>query len=495
MNKVKKLAGQTVLYGLGSIIPKLLNFAILTPFYTRIFAPGVYGTVTELYAYVVILMVGITFGMETGFFRFGQNKHQLKAVFTSSFVFVGLLAAMFLILVQLTIGPLSNLIQYDDNPEYIKWFSYIIALDALAAIPFAKLRQQEKAMKFAILKMANVVVNIALVIFFFVIWPKLWSTNPDGGINRFYDPMMGVGYVFIANLLTSAVVFLLISTELKDLRGPLQANILRDLLKYSTPIVIIGIAGSINEVADKIMLKFWLPDSVVAMDIVGIYGASYKIAVLMTLFIQMFRYAFEPFLFAQSKDKDAKQLYAQILEIFFSLGLVIFLGVLLYMDFVKYYIDPKFWDGLVIVPIILLANLFLGVFYNLSVWYKINDLTRYGAWLAVGGAIITLVLNALLIPVIGYIGSAWATLACYTLMMVGSFFWGRKIYPIPYRADRLLINLAIALFLFGISIFLKPESFILRIGMNTILLILFLLWIERQQHLLRIFIPMSGRNK
>ena len=495
MNKVQKFAGQTALYGLGSILPKLLNFAVLTPFYTRIFLKNEYGTVTELYAYVVMLMVIISFGMETGFFRFGQNKHQMRAVFTASFSFVAALAVVFVILVQLLLEPLAGLIQYDDKPEYIRWFSYIIAIDAIASIPFAKLRQQERALKFAVLKLLNVVVNIGLVFFFFIIWPRMWAANPGTALNRLYDPGMGVGYVFIANLITSVIVLLLLSAELKDLKGPLRAGIMRDLLKYSAPIVVIGIAGSINEVADKILLKFLFPDSYQAMDMVGIYGANYKIAVLMTLFIQMFRYAFEPFLFAQAKEKDAKQLYALILEIFFSLGLVIFLSVMFYMDIVKYYIDPKFWEGLAIVPIVLLANLFLGVFYNLSVWYKINDLTRYGAWLALGGAAVTIILNALLIPVIGYMGSAWATLACYTLMMTASYLWGRKIYPVPYRIGKIFLNLAIALALFGLSELVKPGAFALRIGFNTILLAAFLVWIEKQLHILGILIPSGRRNK
>lgn len=495
MNQVKKLAGQTLLYGMGSIVPKLLNFAILTPFYTRIFATGVYGTVTELYAYVVILMVVITFGMETGFFRFAQNKHRLQAVFTSSFLFVAGLSVIFVLLIHLLIGPISGLIQYGDKPEYIKWFGYIIAIDAIASIPFAKLRQQEKALKFAIIKMLNVVVNIGLVVFFFIIWPKMWAANPSGGINRFYDPSMGVGYVFFANLITSGIVLLMLSAEMKDLKGPVQGKIMKDLLKYSFPIVIIGVAGSINEVADKILLKFWLPDSFEAMDIVGIYGANYKIAVLMTLFIQMFRYAFEPFLFAQSKGGDAKDLYAKILDIFFSLGLVIFLGVIFYIDIIKYYIDAKYWEGLAIVPIILLANLFLGVFYNLSVWYKINDLTRYGAWLAVGGAVITLILNAILIPIIGYMGSAWATLACYTLMMTGSYLWGRKIYRVPYRVDRFVINLGVALLLFGFSEIVKPEMLFARLAINSLLMVVFLIWIERQQKLISVLLPSRGRNK
>jgi O-antigen/teichoic acid export membrane protein len=489
LNKVRKLAGQTVLYGLGSIFPKLLNFAILTPFYTRLFAPGVYGTFTELYAYVVILMVVITFGMETGFFRYAQNRESLRSVFTTSFVFVSALSVVFVIVVRLLLGPISELIKYEHKPEYIRWFSYIIAIDAVAALPFAKLRQQEKAFKFAMIKILNVIVNIGLVVFFFVIWPKLWAANPGGGINRLYDPGMGVGYVFIANLITSAIVLLMLSAELKDLRGPFDLAVMKSLVKYSFPIVIIGIAGSINEVADKILLKFWLPDSYQAMDMVGIYGANYKIAVLMTLFIQMFRYAFEPFLFARSSDSDAKSLYARILDIFFGLGLVIFLGVLFNIDIIKYYIDPDYWDGLGIVPIILLANLFLGVFYNLSVWYKINDLTKYGAWLAVGGAIITIVLNALLIPVIGYMGSAWATLACYTLMMTGSFLWGRKIYPVPYRIDRMIVNLGAALFLFGLSLLLRPDNLAARLILNNVLLLAFLAWLEWKSKLLSVFLP------
>jgi len=495
LDKVKKLAGQSLLYGTGSIIPKLLNFAILTPFYTRIFAPGVYGTFTELYAYVVILMIVMTFGMETGFFRFAQNKAKLHTVFTTSFVFVGVLAMLFVIGVGLALKPIAELIQYEDKSEYIKWFSYIIAIDAIASLPFAKLRQQEKALKFAIIKMLNVVVNIGLVMFFFVIWPRLWAANPGEGINKLYDPNMGLGYVFIANLITSAIVLLMLSGELKDLKGPVNGKVLKDLLKYSLPIVIIGIAGSINEVAAKIFLKFWLPESYEAMDIVGIYGANFKIAVLMTLFIQMFRYAFEPFLFAQSKGGDSKDLYARILDIFFSLGLVIFLGVMFYLDIVKYYVDEKYWEGLGIVPIILLANLFLGVFYNLSVWYKINDLTRYGAVLAIGGAIVTITLNAILIPIIGFMGSAWAALACYALMMVASYLWGRKIYPVPYKVDRFVINLGVALTLFGLSELVKPDMLLPRLALNTLLLLVFLIWIERQQKLISILLPSRGRKK
>ncbi len=495
MDKVKKLAGQSLLYGTGSIIPKLLNFAILTPFYTRIFAPGVYGTFTELYAYVVILMIVMTFGMETGFFRFAQNKARLHTVFTTSFVFVGVLAVLFVIGVGLALRPIAELIQYEDKPEYIKWFSYIIAIDAIASLPFAKLRQQEKALKFAIIKMLNVVVNIGLVMFFFVIWPRLWAANPGEGINKLYDPNMGLGYVFIANLITSAIVLLMLSGELKDLKGPVNGKVLKDLLKYSLPIVVIGIAGSINEVAAKILLKFWLPESYEAMDIVGIYGANFKIAVLMTLFIQMFRYAFEPFLFAQSKGGDSKDLYARILDIFFSLGLVIFLGVMFYLDIVKYYVDEKYWEGLGIVPIILLANLFLGVFYNLSVWYKINDLTRYGAVLAIGGAVVTITLNAILIPIIGFMGSAWAALACYALMMVASYLWGRKIYPVPYKVDRFVINLGVALTLFGLSELVKPDMLLPRLALNTLLLLVFLIWIERQQKLISILLPSRGRKK
>jgi O-antigen/teichoic acid export membrane protein len=248
-------------------------------------------------------------------------------------------------------------------------------------------------------------------------------------------------------------------------------------------------------VAAKILLKFWLPETYEAMDIVGIYGANFKIAVLMTLFIQMFRYAFEPFLFAQADQKDSKQLYAQILEIFFALGLLIFLGVVFYLDFIKYYIDSRFWGGLSIVPLILLANLFLGVFYNLSVWYKINDLTRYGAVLAIGGSLITLVLNAILIPRIGFMGSAWAAVSCYALMMTGSYLWGRRFYPVPYRIDRMIMNLGAALVLFGVSHIFRPDGLWPRIAFNTFLMILFVVWIERQLGIIRILLSGRGGKK
>ena len=440
-------------------------------------------------------MVIISFGMETGFFRFAKDREQLSSAFSSSFLIVVSIAVIFVVLIHIVTEPVARLIQYDSNPEYIRWFSYIIAIDALTALPFAKLRQQNKALKFAVIKTLNVVINIGLVVFFFIIWPKIWAHNPDGWLGRMYNPITGVGYVFIANLITSGIVLLLLSAEFKDLRGPVSGSMIRKLLRYSYPIVIIGIAGSINEVAAKILLKFWLPESYEAMDIVGIYGANFKIAVLMTLFIQMFRYAFEPFLFAQADQNDSKSLYAQILEIFFALGLMIFLGVVFYLDFIKYYIDSRFWGGLGIVPIILLANLFLGVFYNLSVWYKINDLTRYGAVLAIGGSVVTIALNAILIPRIGFMGSAWAALSCYALMMTGSYLWGRKIYSVPYKIGRMLINLGVALALFGLSSILRPDNLWPRMALNTILFIVFLAWIERQLGLIRIFLTGRGGKK
>jgi len=477
---------------MGTIIPKVLNWAILTPFYTNVLGKEGYGSFTELYAYVVILNVIITFGMETGLFRFGHLSGKFKEVFTTSFLVVLVLSLLLVIGVNVFVEPLSQLIKYEDNQQYLVWFSLIIALDSVAAIPFAKLRHQQRPGKFARLKLANVGINISLVFVFLLIWPAIYAKNPDSVLCKFYNPDLGVGYAFLANLITSVIIFLLISGELKDLGRKLDKKIFIDLIRFSAPLVIVGIAGSINEVADKILLKFWSPEPGSSLEVVGIYGANYRVAVLMTLFVQMFRYAFEPFLFAQKSQEDAKVVYARIMEVFFGLGLLLFLGSLFYMDFVKFFIGKEFREGLGVVPIVLMANLFLGVFYNLSVWYKIKDLTRYGAILAVIGSVVTLSLNALLIPKMGYHGSAWATLACYTVMMVVSFLWGRRFYRVNYRIGKMLFHLVFALILFAISEWLRPDEMLWRIVFNTVLIIVFLGVLQASSKILSVLL---GREK
>ncbi|MBT3242684.1 MAG: polysaccharide biosynthesis protein [Bacteroidetes bacterium] len=487
MKQIRQLAGQTAIYGAGTILPKFLNWIILTPFYTRIFVDQAdYGSITELYAYVVILNVIVTFGMETGFFRFSQQNNSFRSVYTTAFLVVLVLATILVSGVNLFIKPLSELIRYEENWQYLSWFSIIVAVDCLAAIPFAKLRREERAKRFTILKLANISVNLLLIIFFLKLWPALYESHPDAWFTKWYDPELKVGYVFLANLITSISVLVLISGELRFLGGPLKKSILRDLLKYSAPLVIVGIAGAINEVADKIFLKFLLPESDSAMKEVGQYGASYRIAVIMTLFVQMFRYAFEPFLFARKK-KDGTEIYSQIMNLFVGMGLALFLFTVFYLDIFKVFLGPNYHEGLEVVPLILLANLFVGVFYNLSVWYKLSDLTRYGAVLAIGGSFVTIAANFILIPRIGYMGSAWATILCYFSMMLGSYLWGRKVMPIPYKIWDFLMMLLVALVMFAVHKWIDPGTDLIKYSINTVMLLSFLVLVNWRTGLMKIF--------
>lgn len=468
MNQVKKLAGQTMIYGLGSILPRVLNFLILTTFYTYLFGFKPYGILSELYAYLAVVLVVIEFGMESGFFRFAKDPEMVRRSFSHATGFVVLLAIIWMAAVYLFIDPLSASIHYQDNQNYIIWMAWIIAIDSAALVPFAKIRQDGKARRFTILKLANVFINVALVITFLVLFP--WMVKQNVSLPAWlYDPNLGVGYVFLCNLITSAFMFLLLVPELRTFQWKFDRAFAGKLLKYSAPLVIVGLAGAINDSGDKIFVGMITG----SREQTGIYAANYRIAVLMTLFIQMFRYAFEPFLFKVSKDKDSGETYALVMKYFVIAGLCLFLITALNIDVFKILIDKKYWQGLAVVPVVLLGNFFLGVYYNLSVWYKVKDLTRYAAIMACGGAVITVALNWLLVPRIGYIGAAWSTLACYTGMMVVSYFWGRKMYPIPYQTGYLLAWTTLAVALYAISALVKPDNFLIRVIWDALLMLVF----------------------
>ncbi len=499
MNQIKQLAGQTAVYGMGTIVPRLLNFAFLVPFYARTFESGGMGAITELYAYVVILNVIITLGMETGFFRFSQDKSQFRSVYTTAFLIVSILAILLIVFVRIFLNPIAAAIQYEDSKEFITWFSLIIALDSISAIPFAKLRRENRPRRFATLKLINVGITIALVFFCLKFWPAIVENNPETWFNSLYNPDLGVGYVFLSNLIASAIVFILLLPEYKLLGGPLSKKVFIDLLKYSLPLVIVGIAGSINDVADKILLKFWFTGKGVVMKELGIYGVNFRLAVLMTLFVQMFKYAFEPFLFAQKKGDKTNAMYVLVMDVFVAIGVIIFLLVTFYLDPLSkayYGVQGKGYDeGLGVVPIILLANLFLGIYFSLSVWYKVTDLTRYAAVMALGGSVITIVLNAILIPKFSYMGSAWARLACYSAMMVASYFWGRKHMPIPYHVNRILIYLGLGVGLYFLNIQFGNWIPNYKYLISTLLLLAFLVFVNQQLKLFKLFFGREQGNK
>lgn len=477
---------------MGTIVPRLLNYLLLTPFYTRVFIEGEYGVVTELYAYVAFLLVLLTYGMETSFFRFAETEKNKDRVFTTVLSSLLVTSSLFIFLGTFFAQHIASLIRYPDNPEYIIFFVVIVGVDAFSAIPFARLRQQNKAFRFAWIKVFNVSTNIFFNFFFLLFCPWFLENNPESSLGLVYSADIGVGYAFISNLIASVLTLLLLLPDLFRIRIALDARLLRKMFAYGFPLLLVGLFGMINEVSDKLLFKYLIhvpagindPDAYV-MGQLGIYGANYRLAVLMTLFIQMFRYAAEPFFFSHAKEDNAKHLYASVMKYFIIFCLLIFLGVTLFIDIFKYFIGPDFRSGLMIVPIILMANLLLGIFYNLSVWYKLTDKTRFGAIIAFIGAIITITLNVLLVPQYGYMGAAWAHLSCYFTMVIISFFWGRKYYKVTYDLKNIFFYFILAIAIYFISQQLALDEGLLLYGTHLFLVVGFLLvavFIEKRKY-------------
>ena len=455
MSVIKKLASQTAVYGISSIVGRVLTY-LLVPLYTGAFAAAEYGVVTGLYAYVSFLNVVFTYGMETTFFRFanrpGTDRRELYDR-TLSLLLVstaGLTAGLLLL-----VRPLLGLLEIPaGNERYFYWMAFILGLDALTAIPFARLRLENKARKFATIKLVGIVANVALNLFFIVLCPAVlhgkWLPGLQPLVARLYDPTVGVGYVFLSNLFASGLTLLLLGRELLDFRFRLNLAPLRPLLAYAYPLMLMGLAGMVNETLDRILLAKWLPKGFYpgqsSLTAVGIYGACYKLSIFMQLVIQAFRYAAEPFFFAQSTEKNSPAMFAMIMKWFTLCCAVIFVGVSLNVeDFGGLFLHrPEYHPGLVVVPVLLLANLFLGVYYNLSVWFKLTDKTYFGTYIGFGGAVLTIALNFLLIPVLGYMGCALATLACYFTMAVLCWRLGERHFPVPYPALRLGLWLGLA---------------------------------------------------
>jgi O-antigen/teichoic acid export membrane protein len=452
VNPIKQLFGQTAVYGFGTVVPRLLNYLLLTPFFTRVFDLGEYGVVTELYAYVVFLNIILTYGMETGFFRYAQLKKDARKVFSTSVFSLFMTSSAFIVMVIIFSDRLARLLDYADHPEYMIWIGLIVGIDAFTSVPFARLRWENKALKFAVIRIISVLVNIGLNFTFLYFLPELSERQaPPEWIGKIYDPGIGVGYVFISNLAASLVSLVLLSGTITSVKPGFDADLWKRMLVYSFPLLIAGLAGTINEALDRVLLKHLLPDPNTAMEQLGIYGANYKIAVLMTLFIQMFRYAGEPFYFGKAEEKGSRELFAQVMKYFVIAGMFIFLTVVLYLDVFKYFIGNAFHVGLHIVPVVLFANLLLGIFFNLSIWYKLNNLTKYGALITMMGAVITFMVNWFLIPVFGYTASAWAHVACYASMVLISWSLGRKHYRIPYPLKDIGLYMGAGLFIYLMS--------------------------------------------
>jgi O-antigen/teichoic acid export membrane protein len=456
LNPLKKLASQTAIYGLSSVVGRLLNY-LLVPLYTRYFLPAEYGVVTELYAYVAFLVVMLTYGMETAFFRFSKKEETTK-VYSTTLISLLISSVVFVGLIFLNSSAISQWLGYANHPEYIQFFALIIGMDAVASISFAKLREQDKAMRFAFIRIVNIMVNIGLNLYFIV-----------------YQEY-GIAYIFIANLVASATTLIMLFPQMISSSWVFDKKLWKKMMIYALPLLIAGLAGMTNETIDRILLKHLLPNTDMAASELGLYGAFYKLSIIMILFIQTFRFAAEPFFFAQEKEGNSRKIYADVMKYFTIIMAIIFLGVTIFYDVIKGFLGSEYHDerGFLVVSILLLANLFLGIYYNLSIWYKLTEKTKYGAYLSIFGAIITLSLNFTLIPVLGFVGCAWATLVCYFSMTVASYYLGKRHFSVPYQVKR------IALYLFGmLCVYFCIYFTNLNMWINSLFLLGFIIFVYR----------------
>lgn len=480
-NPIKKLAGQTAIYGLSSIVGRFLNY-LLTPLWTGAFLVSQFGIITEMYAYVAFLVVLLTYGMETTYFRFStKDEFEEQNVFKTILISLFSTSGIFILLAILFAQDIAEWLMYPNHSEYVVWFAVIVGLDAITSILQAQLRKNNKALKFAVVNLGNVAINIAINVFFIAYCKNLYDSGETNYIiETCYNPEIGVGYVFIANLIASVFkIIVLIPEIVKAKYGEFKAQYLKPFIKYAIPLLFVGMAGIINETLDRILLKRLLVDDLgleETMKQIGIYGAVYKLSILITLFIQAYRYAAEPFFFSKEKESGSKTLYAKIMTYFVIVVISIFLFVMSYIDLLKYFINnEELWVGLYIAPILLAANVCLGIYYNLSIWYKLSQKTNYGAFISIAGAIITVALNLILIPSLGYEGAAWTTLICYLFMIIVSYIYGQKHYPIPYELKKIggYFVLGATLFLTSQVLINSLEAFA-KYSINSLLLVSFL---------------------
>jgi O-antigen/teichoic acid export membrane protein len=467
LNPIKKLLGQTAIYGLPSILGRLLNY-LLVPLHTKVIDPEKYGVVSELYAWVAFLIVILTFGMETSFFKFLHDKEDREEVFRNSFLTViGINIAFFAIMLFFN-QNIADAMLYSDHNEYIILLITIVCIDAVTSLPLAKLRAEEKAGKFAAIQFTSIGVNILLNVI--LIGFVVDRSNPEEA----------VFFILIANLLSSLVKPVMLYKDFLYLKWTYNVELAKEMFKYAAPLVIAGFAGIINETIDRILLKHVTHASGKSIEYsmiqVGIYSACYKLAMLVTILLQAYRYAAEPFFFAQAKNQDKNKVYIKVMNYFIAMVCVVFLLVTLNIDIFKHFISKEsYWVGLSVVPVLLLGNIFLGIYYNQSIWYKLSGQTKFGAYIAIGGASLTIIINLLFISKYGYMACAWATMIVYGAQMVASYLLGQKYYPIKYNLRKFAIYLGSSLLLFWIStLFSFEPGGIVKFLFNNFLLLLFI---------------------
>ena len=472
MANLKSVVKDTAIYGLSSIVGRFLNY-LLVPLYTAKLsaASGGYGVITNVYAYTALLMVILTYGMETTFFRYvnkeGENPDK---VYSTTMISVASTSLLFVLLVLLFLQPISSFMGYADHSSYIWVIAVTVAVDAFACIPFAYLRYKKRPMKFAILKLANIMMAILLNLFFFLLLPA-WTG--DGGL-------VDAGYAFYINLFCSVALLFFLLKEITAVPFDFDKALLRRMLSYSWPILVLGVAGILNQTADKILFPY-IYQGTDAHSQLGIYGAASKIAMIMAMITQAFRYAYEPFVFGNNNDKDSRNTYAKAMKFFIIFTLLAFLVVMAYIDLLKYIIGRDYWEGLKVVPVVMAAEIMMGIYFNLSFWYKLIDKTIWGAWFSGIGCVVLITVNVLFVPRYGYMACAWAGFMGYASAMTISYLVGQKKYPINYPLKEIVLYVALAAVLYiGIGYSNRLLPLWAALAMNTVIVFLFIAYIVKK---------------
>lgn len=492
MSNIKSLVKDTAIYGISSIAGKFINY-LLVPIQTAAFAAagGEYGVVTNIYAYTALLMVILTYGMETAFFRFAnKTEEDVRKVYSTTLVSVGSTALLFIAVVLLLLPQIAGFMKYSDHPDWVAVMFACVAIDAFKCIPFAYLRYQKRPVKFATLQIVNITLNIVLNLIYLIVLPA-WKINLFG----LYDEQftLNVGMVFYINLVCTVIVLLCFKAELTGFRYTFDKALWRRMIRYAWPLLILGIAGILNQTLDKIIFPY-LYSGVDEKAQLGIYGAATKIAMIMAMITQAFRYAYEPFVFGNAKENDNRETYAKAMKYFVIFTLLAFLVVIGYMDVLKYIIrNHDYWQGLRVVPIVMVAEIMMGVYFNLSFWYKLIDKTIYGAWFSGIGCLVLVTVNVIFVPTYSYMACAWGGVAGYGTAMLLSYFVGQKKYPIDYPIKSIFVYVAITA-LFFVIMTLMPETLpqVVRLAVNTALIIAFLAHIVYHDMPLR-SIPLIGK--
>ncbi len=485
--EMRGLAKDTAIYGLSSIIGKFLNW-LLVPLYTYVLKQqSDYGIVTNLYAWTALLLVILTYGMETGFFRFANREDKNPGqVYTTILTCVGFTSLLFAVLCCIFAQPIADWLGYPDHREFISLLAIVVSMDAFASIPFAYLRYKKRPVRFAALKLLFVLLNILLNLFFLVWCPKIqdWSI-----ISAWYNPDYGVGYVFVANIIATGIQTLCLLPAIMAEKYSFSWPLLKEILRYSLPLLVLGVAGIMNQTLDRILFPF-IYQGEDAQTQLGIYGACFKVAMVMMMFTQAFRYAYEPYVFSKHKDKQSVEAYADAMKYYIIFSYLILLGMIFYLDILKFIVAESYWSGLKIVPVVLWTYIFQGVYFNLSFWYKLTDQTRWGAYLSLIGVAITFTMQIIFVPMIGYMASAASGTVCYFVIMLLSYFIGKRYLVIPYDLKAIggytLLTIVLLGIYYAVRLLVPVHQMTISMAVGTVLMIIYLYILVKKDF------PLSG---